>query len=72
MNKDQVEGKYEQLKGKMKSAWGRMTDDDLALYNGKQQEFFGKLQEKQGIAREAAEKTIKDMEATLNKASDAA
>ncbi len=61
MNKDQAQGKYEQIKGKIKEAWGRLTDNEIALYNGKQEEFFGKLQEKYGLAKEDAEKRIKEM-----------
>ena len=72
MNKDQVEGKFEQLKGQMKAAWGRLTDDEIALYNGKQEQFFGALQERYGIARNEAEKKVKEMEAALRKTSNAA
>lgn len=62
MNKEQIEGKWEQLKGKMRQVWGRLTDDELNLYNGRQQEFFGKLLEKHGVVKEDAEKMIKEFE----------
>ena len=62
MNKEQVEGKFEQIKGEMKKAWGKLTDDELMLYNGKQDQFFGKVKEKYGITKEAVELRIKEFE----------
>lgn len=29
MNTDRIKGKWKQLTGRMKSEWGRLTDDDL-------------------------------------------
>ncbi len=60
MNTDQTKGSFKQLKGKLKETWGRLTDDDLALYEGQQDQFFGKVQEKYGIAREEAERQIRN------------
>ena len=56
MNWDQVEGKWKQYKGQMKEKWGRLTDDDFDVINGKRQQLVGKIQEHYGIAREEAEK----------------
>lgn len=62
MNKDQVDGKFEQLKGEIKKTWGKLTDNDIAQYNGSREKFLGAVKEKQGIEREAAEKRLKEME----------
>jgi len=62
MNNDQAEGNFKQLKGKIKETWGKLTDDDIALFNGQRDQFFGKLQEQYGIAKEEAEKKIKALE----------
>lgn len=62
VNQDQLKGTFDQVKGKLKETWGKLTDDDIALYNGKQDKFFGKLQEKYGTAREEAEKQIKQFQ----------
>ncbi len=59
MNKEQIEGKYEQIKGEIKKTWGKLTDDDIALLDGQQDSFYGKVKEHYGIAREAAETQIK-------------
>jgi len=65
MNQDQMSGKFDQLKGKLKATWGKLTDDEIALYSGKRDQFFGRLQEKYGLAKEDAEKQIKQFERSL-------
>jgi len=66
MNTEQATGNFEQLKGKLKQTWAKMTDNDVMLYNGKRDEFFGKLKEHYGIAREDAEKKIHSLESAGN------
>ena len=63
MNKDTIEGNWEQLKGKAKQKWAKLGDVDLGLLAaGKTQEFAGKIQEAYGKSREDAESDIKDFE----------
>lgn len=62
MDKDQAQGNWEQFKGKVKKTWGKLTDNDIALLDGNRQEFFGKVQENYGIAKEEAEKQMKEFE----------
>jgi uncharacterized protein YjbJ (UPF0337 family) len=64
MNKEQTEGKVEQLKGKMKETWGKLTDNDITLYSGKRDQFLGKLKEHYGLAKEDADKKLKALEET--------
>ncbi|MCX7114756.1 MAG: CsbD family protein [Gammaproteobacteria bacterium] len=61
MNKDIFEGKWEEIKGKVKQAWGKLTDDDLEQIKGNQQEIYGKLQKHYGYDKERAEKAIKEL-----------
>ena len=35
MNWDQVEGNWKQFKGKIKEQWGALSDDEIAVINGK-------------------------------------
>ena len=56
MNWDQVEGKWKQLKGSAKEKWGKLTDDDLDVIAGRQDQLVGKLQERYGIAKDEAQK----------------
>jgi len=62
MNKEQAEGKFEQIKGKLKETWGKLTDSDITLYNGQREQFMGKLKEHYGLAKEDAELKIKALE----------
>ena len=55
MNWDQVAGKWKQYKGRAKEKWGKMTDDDLDVIDGRRQQLVGKIQERYGLARDAAE-----------------
>lgn len=60
MNTDQIEGKWEQVKGKVRQKWGQLTDQDLTTIDGKRQQLVGKIQEKYGYATEKAEKEVAD------------
>jgi uncharacterized protein YjbJ (UPF0337 family) len=58
MNWDEVEGNWKQLKGKVRSQWGKLTDDDLEAVKGKRDELLGLLQKRYGHAKDAAEREI--------------
>lgn len=55
MNTDELEGKWEQIKGQIKEKWGKLTDDDITIIKGKKDQLLGKLQERYGFAKDAAE-----------------
>ena len=63
MNEDTIKGNWKQFKGKVKEQWGKLTDDDFDVIDGRREQLLGKLQERQGLAREAAEKQISDWQA---------
>ena len=58
MNWDRVEGNWKQFKGKARQQWGKLTDDDLDVIEGKRVELSGKLQARYGYAKDEAEKNI--------------
>jgi uncharacterized protein YjbJ (UPF0337 family) len=60
MNWDRVEGNWKQFTGKVKEQWGKLTDDDLTVIDGKQDQLVGRVQERYGIARDEAERQVKD------------
>jgi uncharacterized protein YjbJ (UPF0337 family) len=62
MNKDIFEGKWEEVKGKMKQAWGKLTDDDFKVIEGSHQEIYGKLQKHYGYSKDQAEQAVKDFQ----------
>ncbi|MFI0435448.1 MAG: CsbD family protein [Parachlamydiaceae bacterium] len=62
MNKDLFQGKWHEIKGKIKEKWGKLTDDDLTEISGKKEAFLGKLQTHYGYAKDKAEKELCDFE----------
>lgn len=62
MNKDIFEGKWEEVKGKMKQAWGKLTDDDFKTIEGSHQEIYGKLQKHYGYTVDQAKQAVKDFQ----------
>lgn len=46
MNKDEASGNWKQFKGKMKEKWGKLTDDDMQVIEGKRDQLVGKIQER--------------------------
>ncbi|OGQ91973.1 MAG: general stress protein CsbD [Deltaproteobacteria bacterium RIFOXYA12_FULL_58_15] len=53
MNKDQAKGKWEQLKGRAKKAWGELTDDDFKKAEGSEDKLFGVIQQRFGDTKQA-------------------
>lgn len=64
MNWDKIEGNWKQMKGDIKTRWGKLTDDQLDVIGGKREKLAGQLQESYGIGREEAEQQIKEFEDT--------
>jgi uncharacterized protein YjbJ (UPF0337 family) len=58
MNEDILEGKWTQLKGKVKEQWGKLTDDEIDQLDGKKDQLVGRVQERYGIARDQAERDV--------------
>jgi len=53
MNQDQVKGKWDQIKGRAKEAWGVLTDDDFKKAEGSVEKLYGVIQEKVGDTKKA-------------------
>ena len=60
MNWDQIKGNWTQFKGKAQQQWGKLTNDDLDVVEGKREELVGRIQERYGITKEEAEKQVND------------
>ena len=52
MNKLQIKGSWNELKGKLKQHYGNLTDDDLVFSEGKEDELLGRLQKKLGKSKD--------------------
>lgn len=62
MNKDIIEGNWEQLKGSIQQKWGELTDDNCDEIEGSRKKLAGKIQEAYGKSQEEAEKEIAEWE----------
>jgi uncharacterized protein YjbJ (UPF0337 family) len=62
MNNDILAGNWKQFKGNMLEQWGKLTDDDLDVAAGRRDQIVGKLQERYGLAKDEAERQIKEFE----------
>ena len=60
MNWNQIEGNWKQFKGNVQQRWGKLSDDELDVMEGRRTELAGKLQEHYGIAEDQAEREIDD------------
>jgi uncharacterized protein YjbJ (UPF0337 family) len=54
MTNDIFEGKWKQMRGKIREQWGELTDDDVDKINGKSDRLVGLLQERYGYAKDRA------------------
>lgn len=61
MDKLELKGGWNELKGKIKQAYGDLTDDDLVYEEGKDDETLGKLQKKTGKTRDELVKWINSL-----------
>ena len=67
MNEDKIKGQWKQLRGKLKARWGKLTDDDLQVADGNTEYLVGKLQERYGMAKDAAKKQVQAFDEDLTR-----
>jgi len=60
MNRDQLEGSWNILKGKAREQWGRLTDDDLDVIHGRVEQLVGAIQQRYGKSYDEAEEEVTD------------
>lgn len=56
MNDKVLEGKWDQVKGKVREKWGKLTDDDVEVIKGRKDQLVGKLKALYGKSEHEAEK----------------
>lgn len=59
MNRNRIEGNWEQVKGHVQKAWGKLTNDDLDQIEGDRKLLAGKIQERYGIAQDEVELQVR-------------
>ena len=58
MNWDRIHGNWKQLKGSAKVQWGKLTNDDFDVIEGRRDKLVGRIQEQYGIAKDEAERQV--------------
>jgi uncharacterized protein YjbJ (UPF0337 family) len=58
LNKDVMQGKWKQMRGKVKKQWGKLTDDQLDKISGTYDELAGLIQVNYGYSIEKVKKEL--------------
>ena len=61
MDKLEIKGNWNKIKGKLKEEYGELTDNDLKYTEGKEDQLIGNLQEKLGKSRDEVIKKLKSL-----------
>lgn len=61
MNMLKIKGKWNEVAGRLKQKFANLTDDDLLLKAGKEEETLGRLQKKLGKTKEELQKVIEEI-----------
>lgn len=61
MDKQEVKGTWNEMKGKLKQKYGQLTDDDLAYEEGREDEMYGRLQQKLGKTKDEIRKEMRGL-----------
>ena len=61
INQQTLQGNWNEIKGKLRSKWGSLTDDDLTIFNGNVEQLVGTIQRKTGEARESIEQFFEQL-----------
>ena len=61
MDKLEIKGTWNEMKGKLKQKYGELTDDDLAYSEGKEDEMYGRLQQKLGKSKDEIKRELRGL-----------
>jgi uncharacterized protein YjbJ (UPF0337 family) len=61
VNQQVLEGKWNELKGKIRTRWGQLTEDDLSSFHGEVDKLVGTIQRKTGEGRDAIENYLDEL-----------
>jgi uncharacterized protein YjbJ (UPF0337 family) len=58
--------RWEQMKGRVKQQWNKLTDDDLKQLEAHGEQLAGKIQQRYGVAKEEAERQAREFRSRNN------
>ena len=62
MNQDRIQGRWKQIRGKVREQWGKLTDDDLDIIDGRRDQLLGRIQQRHGLAKDEADRQVGEWE----------
>lgn len=61
MDNMELRGNWNEMKGKLKQKYAELTDDDLKYEEGREDELFGRLQQKLGKTNREIREALRDL-----------
>jgi uncharacterized protein YjbJ (UPF0337 family) len=61
VNQQILEGNWNEIKGKIRTRWGQLADEDLSQFHGEVDKLVGTIQRKTGEGRESIEKYLNEI-----------
>jgi len=62
VNWDRIQGNWKQMKGALRTKWGKLTDDEFEQLAGHRDKLVGKIQERYGVQKDEAERQVNEWE----------
>lgn len=62
---NEIEGNWKQFTGKVQEKWGKLTNDDMDVIEGKKDNLVGRIQEAYGRTQREAEQEVDEWERNL-------
>lgn len=62
MNWNEIQGRWVEIRGRVRERWGKLTDDDLDVIAGKRDQLVGVLQQRYGATVDQVEEQVNDFE----------
>ena len=62
---DRIAGNWTQWRGRVRERWGKLTDDQLDVVNGRRDQLSGRIQEVYGLSKEEADRQLNNWQRNL-------
>jgi len=63
VNQQILQGNWNEIKGKLRTKWGQLTNDEVQSFDGNVERLVGLIQRKTGEARDSVEKYLEEVSA---------
>jgi len=63
VNSQTLQGHWNEIKGKLRTKWGQLSNDELQSFNGNVEQLVGMIQRKTGEARSSVEHYLEELTA---------